>query len=110
MAELVDPQSVEAIVGVARHETEHHGRAVSAEQQVYVLHSQACRDSTPDLRDCPYSVALDRGIEHPAAWASWRRLLDRPVVLHIRYDGRLVPDLLVHIADLDEPGEVTGRG
>ena len=108
MAELVDPQSIEAIVGVARHATKHHGRAVSSERQVYVLHSQACKDSTPDLRDCRFSVALDRGIESPAAWNSWRRLLDRPVVLHIRYDGLLVPDLVAHLADLDAPPEVPG--
>lgn len=105
MAELVDPQSIEQIVGVDRHATEHYGRAVSAEQRVYVLHSRACVDSTPDLRDCPFSVALDRGIAHPAARASWRRLLDRPVVLHIRYDGLLVPDLVAHMGDLDAPGE-----
>ena len=101
MAELVDPQSIEQIVGADRHATKHYGRAVSAEQRVYVLHSHACVNSTPDLRDCAVSVALDRGIEHPAAWASWRRLLDRPVVLHIRYDGLLVPDLVAHMADLD---------
>ncbi|WP_402465741.1 hypothetical protein [Isoptericola aurantiacus] len=104
MSDLVDPQDIEAIVGVKRHPTDHYGRAVSAEEQVYVLHSAACKVSTPDLRDCPYSIALDRGITANGTWNSWRRLLDRPVVLHIRYDGTLVPDLVVHAGDLDAPG------
>lgn len=103
MSDLVNPQDIERIVGTERHPTDHYGRAVSSEQRVYILHSQACADSTPDLRDCAYSISLDHGIERPAAWNSWRRLLDRPVVLHIRYDGLLVPDLVAHAGDLDNP-------
>jgi hypothetical protein len=109
VADLVDPQSIEAIVGVERHATEHYGRAVSGEQEVYVLHSQACRETTPDLRDCAFSVALDRGIEHHVPWSSWRRLLDRPVLLHIRHDGWLVPDLVAHMGDLDAPASDDGE-
>lgn len=63
MSDLVDPAIIEQIVGKKRHRTRHYGRAVSREQTVYILHSQECRDSTPDLRDCPFSLALDRGIE-----------------------------------------------
>lgn len=91
MSELVDPASIEQIVGVTRHATEHYGRAVSAEQTVYILHSQQCKDSSIDLRQCPYSIALDRGIEHPYPWTGWRRLQDQPVRLEISR-GYLMPD------------------
>ena len=63
MADLVNPDQLEQIVGARCHPTRHQARAVSAEQTVYILHSQECRDSTPDLRDCPFSVALDNGID-----------------------------------------------
>lgn len=94
MSDLVPGDQIEQIVGAPRHPTEHIGRAVSAEQVVYVLHSQACLDSGIDLRECPYSVALDKGIEDRVPWASWRRVPDCPVKLHVHYDGWLVPDLL----------------
>ncbi len=108
MADLVPPEDIEQIVGAPRDATVHYGRAVSVERRVYVLHSRECVDSTPDLRDCLFSIALDRGIESPAAWRSWRRLLDRPMVLHIRYDGLLVPDLVAHATDLDAPRAAPG--
>lgn len=90
MSDLVDPERIEQIVGVRRHATEHWGRAHSGEQTVYVLHSKACRDSTPDLRTCPYSLALDQGIEGPANWFAWRDRQDQPVHLAIE-DGYLAP-------------------
>lgn len=90
MSDLVDPGRIESIVGVRRHPTEHWGRADSVELTVYVLHSQECRNSTPDLRHCPYSIALDEGIENPENWPDWRTREDRPVRLAIR-DGWLVP-------------------
>ncbi len=67
MTDIVSAEDIERTVGVQRHATEHWGRAVSAEQTVYILHSQQCKDTTPDLRDCPYSLALDDGIQ-PADW------------------------------------------
>jgi hypothetical protein len=57
---------------------------VSAEETVYVLHSQECKDSGIDLRDCEFSIALDRGIPLDR----WEHHQDMPVVLSIR-DGRL---------------------
>ena len=84
MSDLVPPEDVERIVGVARHESEHRARAVSAEQRVYVLHSHECLRATPDLRDCPYSLALDNGI----VAADW--IEDEPVVVGIAHE-RLVP-------------------
>lgn len=93
MAELVPADQIEGIVGVDRHATEHWGRAVSAEETVYILHSQECQDSDVDLRRCPFTLALDRGIQHYLPWSGWRHVQDRPVRLEI-FQGFLVPDLL----------------
>lgn len=91
MSNLVPADSIEKIVGIARHATDHYGRADSAEKTVYILHSQECKDSTPDLRDCPFSIALDRGIEHFWPWTGWRHVQDQAVRLEISR-GYLVPD------------------
>lgn len=86
MAEVVPPADIEAIVGVPRHPSEHWGRAVSAEQTVYVMHSRWCKATVADLRDCPFSVALDKGID----LGDWAGREDEPVQLAIVH-GRLVP-------------------
>lgn len=86
MSDLVSPDAIEEIVGAKRLSSVHLGRAVSAEQKVYVLHSQRCRDSGADLRACDFSLALDRGIE-PSSWAGME---DVPVALGI-WHRRLVP-------------------
>ncbi|WP_028474072.1 hypothetical protein [Nocardioides alkalitolerans] len=85
MSALVPSTEIEAKVGASRHETKHLGRAVSAEQVVYVLHSKECRDSGIDLRDCPFSTALDRGIDTDR-WAGHQ---DQAVVLVVAEHGRL---------------------
>lgn len=95
MADLVPASDIERIVGASRHRQAHLGRAVSAEQRVYILHSQRCLDSGIDLRECPYSKALDRGI-HRDQWdgfedqavllAVWRESL-RPL-FRVTPDGR----------------------
>jgi hypothetical protein len=87
MSNLVPTEDIERIVGATRHQHLHYGRAVSAEQTVYVLHSHECRDSGIDLRDCPFSLALDRGIR-TATWNGWE---DTPVELLIAGSGRLMP-------------------
>ena len=86
MSDLVPADDIERIVGVQRHRKAHYGRAVSAEQTVYVLHSHECRDSGIDLRECRFSVALDRGIK-PEAWSGHQ---DVAVGLGV-WDGRLIP-------------------
>lgn len=65
MTDLVDPDQIESIVGVPRHAFHHIARAVSAEQRVYILHSRHCAWRNPilDLRNCPFSLALDNGID-----------------------------------------------
>lgn len=77
MSDRVPSDQIELIVGIVRHPTDHYGRAVSAAQVFYILHSEECRASTPDLRDCPYSLALDEGIDADE-WPA-----DRPVRLRI---------------------------
>ncbi len=88
MTHFVSADEIEQIVGIERHATRHYARAVSAEQTVYILHSKACRDSGGDLRECDFSVALDRGIDE----YEWSESEDRPVRLVI-FRGRLVPDI-----------------
>jgi hypothetical protein len=95
MSEHVPAEDIERIVGMERHPTEHWGRAVSAEQTVYIMHSQECRDSATDLRECPFSLALDRGIEHAFPWTGWRRVQDQPVRLEIAR-GYLMPEFAAY--------------
>lgn len=97
MSQLVNPDDIEQLVGTTRHATEHWGRAVSAEQTVYILHSAECRSSGRDLRECPYSIALDKGIDDFLPHTGWRRLQDQPVRLEIAR-GYLVPDFQTYRA------------
>lgn len=82
MTDVVPAEHIEKVVGVARDQTHHFGRAVSAEETFYILHSRACFDSTNDLRTCEFSKALDFGIDVDF-WP-----LDEPVELYI-VRGRL---------------------
>ena len=86
MSHLVDPTVIEGIVGAERQQSVHMGRAVSAEQNVYVLHSADCLATGADMRACEFSVALDLGIDRRA----WAGSEDKPVQLAIHHD-RLVP-------------------
>ena len=86
MTDLVPPDRIERLVGVPRDPRKHYGRAVSAEETVYILHSGECRVTTRDLRTCRFSVALDQGIDQH----DWWDVMDLPVLLGT-LDGRLVP-------------------
>lgn len=89
MSRLESAEKIEGIVGVTRHESIHFARAVSAEERVYILHSRQCTLAYSDLRQCPYSVALDRGIDI-VLWKDWQ---DRPVEIYIDEEyGDLVPE------------------
>ncbi|MDQ1113971.1 hypothetical protein QE418_003419 [Microbacterium testaceum] len=79
MSEIQDSDVVEATVGTERREDEHLGRAVTAEERMYVLHSRQCIESGIDVRACAFSAALDRGIDERV----WRDHMDTPVVLAI---------------------------
>ncbi|WP_439593906.1 hypothetical protein [Microbacterium sp.] len=89
MSRLEPADKIEAIVGAKRHERDHLGRAISAEQRVYILHSRQCTLAYADLRKCPYSVALDLGID----MSIWTGFEDRVVTLAIADDdyGDLLP-------------------
>lgn len=100
MSALVDPSHIEQIVGVRRSRGWHYGRAVSAEQTVYILHSQRCLDSGIDLRECRFSLALDRGIKLYA----WDDMQDRPVILGLDKHEHLVP-LAVTDDEMSWPAE-----
>lgn len=97
MSALVDPEIIEEIVGAKRDEEQHLARAVSDEEMVYVLHSQKCKDSGVDLRECEYSLALDEGID----LATWSGFQDRPVAVGV-LGGRLVPVIAKWSAE-DQP-------
>lgn len=90
MTDLVPTSDIERLVGARRHPTEHLGRAVSAKRRVYVLHSHECRQlhdaGERDLRDCPFSIALDYGIVDE----DWEGQQDQPVQLSID-TGLLTP-------------------
>lgn len=92
MTDLVSGQDVERIVGVGRHPTEHRARAVSAEQKVHILHSAECLDmhdaGARDLRQCPYSLALDEGIDLD----EWKCSEDRAVAVTLDPWCGLVPN------------------
>lgn len=88
MSALVPTDEIEAIVGVQRHPTRHYARAVSTEQRAYILHSASCRDSRDDLRKCPFSLALDNGID----MAVWGGHQDKAMRVVITRSGRLVPN------------------
>lgn len=81
---------IEAIVGVKRHPTAHYGRAVSAESRVYILHSELCCDARADLRTCPFSLSLDRGIH--GVRDLWEGHEDKPVRLRFAF-GLIAPYL-----------------
>ena len=87
MSARVPADQIEQIVGVERHATRHYARAVSAEQVVYILHPDECRAMYDDLRDCPWSLALDRGIDE----RDWSGHEDTAVIARVR-EGRLIPD------------------
>lgn len=77
MTNLFDAKDIERIVGVKRHRWDHYGRAVSAEQKMYILHPEACLEHRRDLRKCHFSRALDNGL-NPVTWKGYE---DRPVRL-----------------------------
>lgn len=87
MSDMVPSEMIERIVGMLRHDTAHIARASSRERRVYILHPHTCIDSGIDLRDCEFSIAMDRGIDEDG----WMGKTDRPVKLAIA-DGRLVAD------------------
>jgi hypothetical protein len=86
MTELVPREDIENHVGRERHAADHYGRINTSEGRFYILHSRECLESGIDLRDCEFSLALDRGTERFERWHE-----DRPIRLGINSNGLLVP-------------------
>jgi hypothetical protein len=113
MVKQVDYREIEKIVGAKRHPQEHVGRFVVAEQTVYILHSQECRDmhdwKQRDLKDCPFSFALDQtdGSRFPIIFPH-----DRPFRLGIFKDPVQLAWKVCILQDCWEDGytEVSGKG
>ena len=76
-----------SIVGCDRDSVLHISRADSSRQVVTLLHSEACLSHFEDLRECPFSEALDQGI----SLKDWGEYRDRPIVSEIDPNGTLVP-------------------
>lgn len=92
MTDRVPADQIEGIVGAPRHPTHHIGRLTRG--TVYILHPYTCLGTTPDLRTCPYSYALDRGID-PDEWDLdvWSYLrLEGPDLRTDDYDDNTCPD------------------
>lgn len=102
MSRIESADKIEGIVGAKRHSTLHVARAVSAEQRVYVLHSRECieriTERSSDIRLCPFSVALDEGID----LGPWQDFQDVAVDVEIDEEyGDLVPTRTHDPADLE---------
>lgn len=87
MTDKVPSDKIEEIVGVKRHTLAEIGRSVTAEETFYILHSKLCCDRYDDLRDCPFSLALDNYGIDPEIWDEWR---DQPVVIGL-VNGKIAP-------------------
>ena len=78
MTNLVNPASVQELVGRDRHATAHYARMIFLEDRVVILHSQACLTAHErlgrDLTACSFSRALDKGVD----LESWRCHTDSP--------------------------------
>lgn len=88
MTNLVPHEDVPRIVGRPRHPTLHFGLADPESELLYILHSVECFESGRDLRECPFSLALDQG----APMDVWESYENQPVELAItECCGNLVP-------------------
>lgn len=88
MTNIVPSTEMERLVGYPRQENTHLGRIDTTEEVMYILHSQECKDTTPDLRECPYSKALDHGRFNINRWKGF---YDMSVSLSLDAQGRLNP-------------------
>lgn len=84
MSSLVNASIVERIVGRERHPILHWARLNPDDQTVTILHSQACIETSTDLRECRFSLAMDRGVD-----ARYVRLTGQPLIAHVDEEGLL---------------------
>lgn len=62
MTNLVDPATIEALMGQPRHPQRHIG--LWDGHTVTIMHALWCTQLGRDIRDCPWSLALDAGRIH----------------------------------------------
>lgn len=60
MTDIVPSEDIESIVGTYRRRYAHIGYADSNTGTFYILHSEICKETCSDLRDCDYSIVLDK--------------------------------------------------
>lgn len=88
MSDLVPKDIIEAMVGTERQETVHMARASTKVNRVYLLHSAEClKEYGHDLRDCPFSLAMDKGIDTEL----WEGCLGVPTAVRISDTYGLLP-------------------
>lgn len=93
MTRPVDPSTVEAIIGLPRRLHQHLARVVDrdGDDGVFIMHSKMCVALTPDLRTCPYSLALDLGVADVPGWHDENGEPVRETVQVVLRRGRLMP-------------------
>lgn len=84
MTSRVPHNQIERLVGTKRHPTQHIIRGDDSTARAYILHSADCLVRYEDLRDCPWSLALDRG----EVWLPD----DKPHYVRVR-DGQLIAEM-----------------
>ena len=86
MTDIVPSEDIESIVGTYRRRYSHIGYADYHTGTFYILHSEICKETCPDLRDCDYSIALDNnGVEVTA--------LDQPKYIMLSEGALIMIDL-----------------
>ena len=60
MTHRVPADQIEALVGAKRHQSRHIIRGGEVSGIAYILHPHTCLKRHTDLRECPWSLALDR--------------------------------------------------
>lgn len=96
MSKKVDPSAIEKIVGAPRNRKAHFGKLMSDEDRMYIMHSHECVRDNEDLRQCKFSLAMDRNMPE----AIWNKYADKTVLLGVM-EGALVP-----LIELNEEGRV----
>lgn len=99
MSEIVSPDEIQKAVGGAERDYWLHiGYANTPLDRFYIMHAHTCLSQYTDLRECPYSKALDKqGIS--ADW--WEDWYNRPVYLALSHKGFVVPSHN-YVRDSDE--------
>lgn len=92
MSGKVSAERIAEVFGIERFPFEHAVRVLHSERMVYVLHSQHCVETHPDLRECRYSKAMDEGINEDL----WAPFMEKIVIATVDpFSGELSPVSIV---------------